>query len=1501
MLQQPSPIKQPVPVQEKLSEMPKTPSLQLPSSSATPLSKSPGKSFPATKAINRRSAAVTRLRRIDPRKNLLMKPKAPPIMISGNEAKIATRLMQPIYYGELVVNKKPRKGFPPVRARLIGGKIVKPYTKLLSVMYTPKRQKPSRKALRRMANERSFTITREIERGERPPFNNAKMNLSEIQSSQPNLPNILLTPSTEASTSSKKVTKKPLNTSSKHRPLQSRTNYIRRQHLPFRRTFFPFSIKPQFYKEKEKAKPKELSEEEKKERMETIKILNNIPWRTLPKKSKSPMLPRIWHPPIQINKGWIVLPKTHSLCRPIPFWHPPLLWPPKTLIAKRKKLFKIDGKIDFFLHPSSNEGIIKDDDVMEVDNNNMQKRIHFAVPLMNIINETNQEIDLTKVVFDPNANPKKSIFAPKKFTDLPSLKEEKEAKARKKIKNKNSKNKSKSKSKKGVKNERRAKSPPLVKKIYQTPTFRVPSLRPPPPPTQEPSEPDIPIDLAKNSLNNQKKIVTRLDEQKCVDLLYEYRLAQVRQTQPKNMWEANNQKMIELMKTKGAGIDSAVREDAGKALKFLEEKASKLTGKHSEIRNRLLQFCVDYGYEYSYEENDNYFYLKIGDFTVQLELQDYLVKNAWFFWSNIEPIFAPHIAKMFCRECWAKIHQSIDRMRHIIPTSITSEEKDLVLRALCCMERDLVRYYEKVEFRSHIFALNDILVRTDIYPFSIILPRSPVEIIKNESKIHSALDKFEKVKNIATLQIQISPLERHKFCIQSSLTPLNHWASPDTYKVGARFVIKFAKPIPIRYGAIKQLESIIGDIISKENYVNVYKYISLKQHGREVLFNLSDYSKQFVMYFDFDQFDKETRNDTILNGFYIDKASQLISAMYIIKREYILNRLCESTCENNPDLIEWRYLSVKNKKIPIKIRLSDIYDGHLCLYFQYRCYLIEARIIIRPSGNVGLGRLKIVHHGNKLDTSYHTVSRYQTFIDEWHLTDSVYLKASQLSDLNGVLQNTWHIPAFVDQLIKFIKNRCADNNVKEIHAFKPVYSSDRNERKKKSAKTKDPKPLEIIHKKKQKPRKSCKKGDGIRKNGDNDDEDDPSKDSNNKKQRKENPSKNGKRRSSGKSKGQQQKKNNAATATTSTTTKNDGKKMNKNAAVKLKMKRKNGKIYKKQLKRYFRNSIKNVLKRYKKVHLKALLFKKNKMVTTTIKKMHMKSKKQFKQSNVYRRFKIRKQLHQKKNYNKSGDFRRDRKKRSLLKPRMLNKEKHGSAWNDFVSKVNDNNEEMYKAPQKILTWPMLADQRVIRRFSNTKIKGDPHMDEAGRIEELDEYFNVSDCEESEQVCSYSYIPRKIVPPLPQRFRNMPATIDNTIGRLKPQIRKYLGKFKLKQVEQKENEKKSPEKEKDAEEAEEKEKEDETEDSARIQWGENWKQEDFMEIYKAAKERPLKKRRKRRIKHLLRPTSFKFISIINRDKQKSQGIFPYKVLRHAAICLRDGPYRGEPRKFKEKEE
>jgi hypothetical protein len=1370
-------------------------------------------------------------------KTRYLSPLSPPLSINGDEAEIASSLIQPLYCGELVIGKRKRKGMPTIRARLIGGKIVKPLTRFLSNIYIPKGHSPLQCTLRRITNERSLGYHQQIEIGDKLLIN--KRNTVSLNDFTP----------PEYFASSSYLKENPQNS------LFAAKFQLKQQPLPFRRTFFHLPLKLQLKEKKQNIKPKAncLTEEEKKEREKTIIVLNNIPWRTIPIKSKTSILPRIWHPPILINQGWTVLPKNHFLCRPIPAWHPPLVWPPKALSQKRKKVFKIDGKISLMFH-SSNETIMKK--AMECDSN-MEKTIHFAMPLVKAIIEPNNEIDVNKVVFNSNYIPQKSSLSSKKYTE-PLLQEDYENSAIQ-VKRKNDNNRAQSK------------SPPLIKKQYEKPLFRIPLLQPPPFPSKEPLDHEISVDLTKNPYHNQNKIITRLDEQKCVNLMYEYRLAQVKQTQPKNMWETNNQKMIELMKTKGAGIDSAVREDAGKALKFLEEKASNLTGKHSEIRNKLLQFCVDYGYEYAYEEADSYFFLKIGDFTVQLELCEYLIKDAWYFWSNVEPIYAPLVAKMFHQELWKTAHDSLNLMRKIIPTSITSEEKDLVLRALCCMERDLVRYHKNVESRSHIFALNDILTRTDIYPFSIIMPRSPVEVHKDNKRIHSAIDKFEKVSNVATLQIELSPLERHKFCIQSSLTPLNFWSSPDSYKVGARFVIKFAKPIPIRYSAAKQLESTTSGIISTENYVNVYKCISFQRHGREVLTNLSDFSKTFVMYFDFDQLDMEAKNDTLISGFYIDKASQLISAMYIIKREYILNRLCESTCEKNPDLVEWRYLCVNNNKTPLKIRIADICDGQLCFYFHYRCYLVEARIIIRPSGQVGLGNLKVVHHGHKLDAAYHTVSNYQNLIDEWHMTDPIFLNDSQLSDLNEIIENTWHIPALIEQMIKVIKNRCVDNDKNIVHEFRPVFFSDRSYKKSLPYFSKSSQSVKQIVKKKKKGKEPCKRN-SLKKNKDNDEDDPPER------KEKSNPNI--------KSIGNKMLLKNEGVSTsrktqgTTTNAAADGrKKACKKSRSKKGMKRKldnkrNRNSFRKRVRQYFSNNIKTVLKYYKKIHLQT--WHKNQIGINKVLNPIMERNDSFKRSNVFRRFEIRKQ-HNLRQIKKSLSIQSSGhhyKRRSLLKGRKINQ--LGSAWKDFVSKVNGNVARISKFHPTLLTWPMLADQRVTHRYRNNYLeaKNDPQMDEAGRVEEWDEYFNVSDCEGNEHVCSYSYIPRKIVPPLSRKFRSSSLTINQIIGRLKPQVRKHLAKFKLKELAKEENEKKLKE-------------------MNAIECGEKWSQKEFMQIYKNVKAKKWKNKQIH-LNHFARPTAFKLISVINRKKLKQQGIFPYKVLRHAAICLKYGPYRGEPK-------
>ena len=208
--------------------------------------------------------------------------------------------------------------------------------------------------------------------------------------------------------------------------------------------------------------------------------------------------------------------------------------------------------------------------------------------------------------------------------------------------------------------------------------------------------------------------------------------------------------------------------------------------------------------------------------------------------------------------------------------------------------------------------------------------------------------------------------------------------------------------MPIRYGAIKQLESIVSGIISQENYINAYKNLSQKLHKKDVLLNLSDYSKNFFMYFDFDHFDLEAKNDTLVTGFYIDKAAQLISAMYIIKREYILNKLCEGTCEKNIHSTEYRYTGSKATKTAINIRLADVCDGHLNLYFQYRCYLVEIKIIITPGGNVTLAGLKIVHHGHNVSPTFHTAAMYQALIYQYR-SNPIILNEFQTTFLTDVI------------------------------------------------------------------------------------------------------------------------------------------------------------------------------------------------------------------------------------------------------------------------------------------------------------------------------------------------------------------------------------------------------------------------------------------------------------------------------------------------------------------
>ena len=80
------------------------------------------------------------------------------------------------------------------------------------------------------------------------------------------------------------------------------------------------------------------------------------------------------------------------------------------------------------------------------------------------------------------------------------------------------------------------------------------------------------------------------------------------------------------------------------------------------------------------------------------------------------------------------------------------------------MERDLQRYHEKVHWRSHLFALNDIIMRTDINPFSIILPRSPVEVMHDDARNIPIIDKFGKSNILKTFCYFINYRKVSKSC-----------------------------------------------------------------------------------------------------------------------------------------------------------------------------------------------------------------------------------------------------------------------------------------------------------------------------------------------------------------------------------------------------------------------------------------------------------------------------------------------------------------------------------------------------------------------------------------------------------------------------------------------------------------------------------------------------------------------------------------------------------------
>lgn len=329
------------------------------------------------------------------------------------------------------------------------------------------------------------------------------------------------------------------------------------------------------------------------------------------------------------------------------------------------------------------------------------------------------------------------------------------------------------------------------------------------------------------------------------------------------------------------------------------------------------------------------------------------------------------------------------------------EDKDIVYQSLTLMENDLERYHKDIQFKSHIFALNDILPRTDVTPFSVILPRPPVDEQADLIKTESITEKYESCRDLAILKVQFDSMNRHRFALQSCLTPnpFLTWINPEFHKIGAAFLIKFKRPIAVRYGAYRQLQTCADKINVEENYVNAYSTIVRLAHPQTPV-SLADITKKYILRFEMDQSSEDRCRDYLISGFYLSHPKQVLCALYCIKREVILNRLCESTCEQDPLKLPYSQSHMKSK---LYIRLGEMVDGKLKFYFNYLCYAVEVCIFVNDYGEVNLSRIRAVHHGNRIRHGYLTVYDFVQLIDKRYVIEPVEFTEEQISSLNEII------------------------------------------------------------------------------------------------------------------------------------------------------------------------------------------------------------------------------------------------------------------------------------------------------------------------------------------------------------------------------------------------------------------------------------------------------------------------------------------------------------------
>ena len=854
------------------------------------------------------------------------------------------------------------------------------------------------------------------------------------------------------------------------------------------------------------------------------------------------------------------------------------------------------------------------------------------------------------------------------------------------------------------------------------------------------------------------------------------------------------------------------------------------------------------------------------------------------------------------------------------------------------MERDFRRYHETVEYRSHIFALNDMLPRTDITPFAVIMPRPPIEIEHELVELPKIGELFESSRNAAVFKVQIDALSTHPFALQSSLTPSPFltWIKPESHSVGARYMFKFNRPIAIRYGAYRQLQASIDEVLVEQNFINAYSTMVRLTHPHRAI-SIADIANNFILSFDRDSAPGNEEHDSLISGFYFTHPRQALSALYIVKKEVILNRLCESTYEQDPVVLDYKYTNGKVKG-RMAVRLGEIRNGLLKFYFHYACIAVECSIAVTDYGSAQISHLRAAHHGNRVRPGYSTAKDFEKVIEKWSKKEPYKFTLKQTAKLNNIISRTWNIPKLIDQIINYLKGQCKVRT-NEIHYFQPISLIQRRTGRKvisRKARIEQLKArLKELLEEQKKRRKAKQTNDHVRRHRDQDKDDGTG----------------GSGSGSG-SPGNGGKPGGGNASGQNTSPRFDAEMSGSDSSSDFDAElAKAAEEYRDRLLDFVARNMDEILLGFKqsslrdrKFNLKAILKQLDEIQLLTganveqpISVLESKKKSQVVNSTRqsadslydddeddtsscdvdtfgsqrdeyykrcvnfkyddgfddkqrwYNRWKYGKKKNGPLTFMEMREIRRraaERKSINYLHNMAFQKvlwrkrlrqipkqhrrgrrfnwqkvntinQRLGAAWKHFIRYCNSDYDKYDRLPQASVTWPMLNDQRVSINFGETS---NDVEDEEIAFGEMDEYFNISDSEDRENICGYLTFTPDIVPAMEKKTFDKTSPILSVVGKLLPNTKKILQE-RVKKLKEK---------------------------NINAPWISSWEEGELNKLCSDILRRQSSTKTEK-VDHDARPTALRFIAMVTKLRDRQSSLFPNESLRHAAIALRDGPF------------